>query len=160
MPPRGRLIIRISKRSLPAAQRFYEIMSYKIFAALKYTPRDRANFIFRILHVLSPTTVLRITMHVKKQMYKVHHPHLKSGYLQKVTCEPTVNSDGIQPIGYSTIRQGQKPAPSSRHLMASMLKMMMRSTRNQYSRQGHLKTAHPDDALNLVQYFHQRFHRH
>ena len=33
---------------------------------------------------------------IKKQMYKIHLPHLESGYLKKVDHETTLNSEGKQ----------------------------------------------------------------
>ena len=144
------------KALAPAAQRFYEIMSYKIFAALKHR---HATAKFSYFEYCTYSAQQRYTdyVRVKKQMYKVHHPHLKSGYLQKVTCEPTVNSDGIQDwIFHYT------PGPKARAEFQAFNGKHSKNddARNQESvlSPGTSEDSAPDDALNLVQYFHRRFH--
>ena len=77
----------------PAAQRFYEIVSYKIFAALKHQhPLAR-------LHYSDFCTCSAIRRyfdydHFKKQMYKIHKPHLDSGYLARISYQQTVDGAG------------------------------------------------------------------
>jgi hypothetical protein len=143
------------KALAPAAQRFYEIISYKIFAALKYR---HATAKISYLEYCTYSAQQRYTdyVRVKKQMYKVHHPHLKSGYLQKVTCEPTVNSDGTQDwIFHYT------PGPKARaEFQAFNGKHSNNDTaldQESVLSPGTSEASAPDDALNLVQYFHSRF---
>ena len=81
------------KALAPAAQRFYEIMSYKIFAAIKYR-HATAKISYSDYCMFSAQQHYEDYERVKKQMYKVHRPHLKSGYLKKVACETTVNGAG------------------------------------------------------------------
>ncbi len=71
------------KELAPAPQRFYELLSYQIFAALR-NERPRAKMLYSYYCTRAPQTRYFDYEHFKKQMYKVHAPHLKSGYLAKV----------------------------------------------------------------------------
>jgi len=77
----------------PAAQRFYEIVSYQIYAALLHK-NERAKLRYSEYCLLSTATRYADFDHVKKQMYKVHLPHLQSGYLGKVSYEATTDEAG------------------------------------------------------------------
>lgn len=67
----------------PAAQRFYELIGFQIYAVLKHE-RPRARLLYSDFCTRAPQTRYLDWEHVRKQMYKVHLPHLKSGYLAKV----------------------------------------------------------------------------
>jgi hypothetical protein len=67
----------------PAAQRFYELIGFQIYAVLKHE-RPRARMLYSDFCTRAPQTRYPDYEHVKKQMYKVHAPHLRSGYLSKV----------------------------------------------------------------------------
>ena len=77
----------------PMAQRFYEIVSYQIYAALRFG-NERARLRYSEYCLLSTATRYREFDQMKKQMYKVHRPHLASGYLGKVNFEATVDEAG------------------------------------------------------------------
>ncbi len=77
----------------PAAQRFYEIVSYQMYAALKYN-NPRARLLYSEYCLLSTATRYFDFDHVKKQMYKTHKPHLESGYLLRAQYETTMDQDG------------------------------------------------------------------
>ena len=77
----------------PAAQRFYEIASYQIYAALLHR-NPRAKLTYSDYCTLSTQTRYPDWDHVKKQMYKVHLPHLRFGYLAKVEYEATTDGEG------------------------------------------------------------------
>ncbi len=77
----------------PTAQRCYELLSYKMFAALKYHHR-RATLRYADYCVLSTQQRYTVYDQVKKQMYKVHQPHIQSGYLTRVQYEATTADDG------------------------------------------------------------------
>jgi hypothetical protein len=81
------------KALAPAAQRFYEIVSFKIFAALKYR-HPTAKISYSEYCTFSAQQRYQDYEHVKKQMYKVHRPHLQSGYLIKVSCDAVRDSSG------------------------------------------------------------------
>jgi hypothetical protein len=67
----------------PAAQRLYELIGVQIYAVLKHE-RPRARLLYSDFCTRAPLTRYPDYDHVKKQMYKVHSLHLKSGYLAKV----------------------------------------------------------------------------
>jgi hypothetical protein len=67
----------------PAPQRFYELIGVQIYAVLKHE-RPRARLLYSDFCTRAPQTCYQDWEHVRKQMYKVHLPHLKSGYLAKV----------------------------------------------------------------------------
>ena len=77
----------------PAAQRFYEIVSYKIFAALKHQ-HPLAKLHYSDLCTCSAIQRYFDYDHFKKQMYKIHKPHLDSGYLAKISYQQTVDGAG------------------------------------------------------------------
>lgn len=77
----------------PAPQRFYEIISGRVYAALK-----NKNPLARILYS-EFCTYSALTRHFdyenfRVQMAKIHRPHLKSGYITKAHFEPTTDEEG------------------------------------------------------------------
>jgi hypothetical protein len=74
----------------PIAQRFYEIVSYQIYAAVRHG-NPRAKLAYSDYCLLSTATRYLDFDHVKKQMYKVLRPHIQSGYIAKVEYEATTN---------------------------------------------------------------------
>jgi hypothetical protein len=82
------------KALTPTAQRFYEIVSYKIFPALKYH-HPHATLRYAEYCLLSTQQRYTDAIQVQKQMYKVHRPHLASGYFTKVHYEATTDADGL-----------------------------------------------------------------
>lgn len=76
----------------PAAQRFYELFSYKMYAALKYD-KHRAELVYSEFCRYAPQTRYLKFEQVKKQMYKIHAVHRKSGYIGKVEYQQTVSVD-------------------------------------------------------------------
>ena len=77
----------------PGAQRFYEIASYQIFAAVHHN-NPRAKLLYSEYCLLSTATRYFTYDQVKKQMYKVLKPHMASGYLAKVSYEAITNERG------------------------------------------------------------------
>ncbi len=77
----------------PAPQRFYEIVSYRMFAALKYKHRY-AKLAYSDYCTYSAQTRYYDYEHFKKQMYKVHRPHLASGYILKVSYQASQDAEG------------------------------------------------------------------
>jgi len=77
----------------PGAQRFYEVVSRQIFAALKYQ-RAEAKLPYSEYCTFSAQQRYSDRERFNKQMYKVHRPHLKSGYLKAVRFEQTTDGDG------------------------------------------------------------------
>lgn len=77
----------------PSACRFYEIVSFRVYAALKHG-WPRASMIYSEYCEATGQRRLETGTEVSKQMYKLHKPHLASGYLAKVEFEKTVDEEG------------------------------------------------------------------
>lgn len=77
----------------PASQRFYEVVSYQMYAALRHN-NARAKLSYAEYCLLSTQTRYLDWDHVKKQMYKVHLPHLRSGYVAKIEYEAATDAEG------------------------------------------------------------------
>ncbi|MEM9805595.1 MAG: hypothetical protein AAF959_09975 [Cyanobacteria bacterium P01_D01_bin.56] len=81
------------KSLTPTAQRFYEIISYQIFAALKYRhPYARMRYSDYCLYSAQKRYLHLST--ARKQMYKVHQPHKASGYLEGIQFEKGLDQQG------------------------------------------------------------------
>lgn len=77
----------------PSAQRFYEILSYRIFAALKNNwPVARITY----SDYCTFSAQQRYLDHerFRVQMYKLHKPHLESGYLTRASWELSADAEG------------------------------------------------------------------
>jgi hypothetical protein len=81
------------KELSPGAQRFYELLSFQIFGALA-NERPRAKMLYSYYCTRAPQTRYFDYEHVKKQMYKVHAPHKKSGYISAVEFKETADTEG------------------------------------------------------------------
>ena len=77
----------------PAAQRLYELLSYQMFAALKYG-RERAKLVYSEFCAHAPLTRYLEFDSVKVQMFKIHAPHRRSKYINKISYEPTKDREG------------------------------------------------------------------
>ena len=77
----------------PGAQRFYELISYQIYAALK-NERPRARVMYSYYCTRAPQARYFDYDHVKKQMYKLQAPHKRSGYISEVELRETRDADG------------------------------------------------------------------
>jgi hypothetical protein len=81
------------KELSPGAQRLYELLSYQIFAALR-NERPRAKMLYSYYCTRAPQTRYLDYDHVKKQMYKLHAPHKKSGYITAIEFRETTDVVG------------------------------------------------------------------
>jgi hypothetical protein len=81
------------KELSPGAQRFYELLSFQIFGALA-NERPRAKMLYSYYCTRAPQTRYFDYEHVKKQMYKVHAPHKKAGYISAVEFRETTDGEG------------------------------------------------------------------
>lgn len=77
----------------PAPQRFYELLSYQMYAALKYD-RPRAKLTYSDLCSHAPQTRHVDWDKVRSQMNKLHRPHRESGYIADVDFQQTADRDG------------------------------------------------------------------
>lgn len=81
-------------RSLPPVpQRFYELLSYKVYAAISLD-RDKAKLLYSYFCTHAPQTRYLTFDQVKKQMYKIHNVHRENGYIGKIAYEETVDNEG------------------------------------------------------------------
>ena len=78
----------------PAPQRFYEILSFQMYAAIK-NDRARAKLLYSEFCKYAPLTRHIDWMYARKQMAKIHAPHQKSSYIGKIDFEQTVDADGV-----------------------------------------------------------------
>ena len=81
------------KEPPPAPQRLYEILSRQIYGAL-VSQRPRAKLIYSEYCMCAPQERYFDWERVRKQMYKVHVPHLKCGYILKVDYQEIADRDG------------------------------------------------------------------
>jgi hypothetical protein len=82
-------------RSLPPApQRFYELLSYQMYAALKYD-RPRAKLTYSALCSHAPQKRYTVWKRVRSQMTSVHRKHLESGYIADVDYQESIDKDGL-----------------------------------------------------------------
>ena len=76
----------------PAAQRFYEIISYKIFSAIK-NDYPHAKIAYSEYCTFSAQLRHYERQSVQDQMAKVIRPHKQSGYITAVRYEPTIDAE-------------------------------------------------------------------
>jgi hypothetical protein len=77
----------------PASQRCYEIISPRIFAALKYG-HTRTELMYSDYCLFSAQMRQSKYKPFRAQMDHVHKPHLSSGYLTKVEYKETIDEEG------------------------------------------------------------------
>jgi hypothetical protein len=77
----------------PAAQRLYELISPQVFAALNFDNK-RAKYVYSDLCKFAPMSRYSEREQARKQLFKIHQPHLKSGYLAKVELEDFTDQEG------------------------------------------------------------------
>ena len=77
----------------PASQRFYELLSYRMYATLK-NDRPRAKLLYSEFCTYAPLVRQYEWNHVGSQMARIHAPHKKSGYIAEVAYEQTVDGEG------------------------------------------------------------------
>lgn len=77
----------------PASQRLYELISYQIFAALN-RGNPRARYLYSDFCKYAPLTRYQDREDVRKQLHKIHAPHLKAGYIKKAELELMIDENG------------------------------------------------------------------
>lgn len=90
----------------PSSQRFYELVSPQIFAAIKYR-LPFARYAYSNFCRYSALTRYTDGTKVKKQLYKVTKIHKESGYLESITYQETTDSEG-QPDWWLHLVPGSK----------------------------------------------------
>jgi hypothetical protein len=77
----------------PSAQRLYEILSYRIYAAIR-NDRPHAKLDYSELCTYAPLSRHENWKSVSWQMSRIHAPHQKSGYIASVKFQETVDRNG------------------------------------------------------------------
>lgn len=77
----------------PASQRLYELLSFRMYPALKHG-RRQARLAYSEFCTYAPLTRFLKWDQVRPQMARIHRPHLKSGYIESVEFEQTAERDG------------------------------------------------------------------
>ena len=80
------------KELTPMAQRFYELLSYQIYGAIKN--KTVAKMLYSEFCMYAPQTRFFDWNQVRPQMYRLHKPHKKSGYIKSIICEEFRHEDG------------------------------------------------------------------
>jgi hypothetical protein len=94
------------KKLPPTAQRWYELVSFQIFAALNLG-NPRARYVYSELCERADLPRFFTWEQAKKQLYKIHRPHIKSGYISKFEAEQTTDKQG-RPDWFLWYTPGQK----------------------------------------------------
>jgi len=81
------------KELSPGSQRLYELLSFQIYGAIE-SERRRAKLLYSDFCTRAPQTRYFDFEHVKKQMYKLHAPHKKSGYISAVHFQEVTDTEG------------------------------------------------------------------
>jgi hypothetical protein len=110
------------KELSPIAQRFYELLSYQMFAAVKH--RRTAKMLYSEFCTYAPQTRFFDWEQVRPQMYRLHKPHLESGYIETISFEKLRNDDGTQDWVF-TYTAGQKA--KGEHTFATARKPLPRA---------------------------------
>jgi hypothetical protein len=77
----------------PASQRFYELLSYRIYATIK-NDRPRAKLLYSEFCTYAPLVRQSDWDVVRPQMARIHAPHKQSGYLAGIDFQDTVDGEG------------------------------------------------------------------
>src|SRR5262249_12301266 len=77
----------------PAAQRFYELLSYRIYATLK-NDRPRAKLLYSEFCTYAPLVRQSDWDVIRPQMARIHAPHKRSGYLAAIEFQDTADGEG------------------------------------------------------------------
>ena len=81
------------KALTPGAQRFYEVVSFRMYAALK-NGWPVARLTYSDYCAFSAQQRYFDHEHFRVQMYKIHKPHLESGYLRSITIDDVTDEEG------------------------------------------------------------------
>ena len=144
----------------PASHRFYELVSYKIYAALKHQLAE-AKMLYSEFCTFAPQQRYYDYDQIKKQMYKVHRVHLKSNYIQKVRAAATTDNDG-KPDWVLYYVPGAKACAEYEKFTGERTgfgnKIIEVEERERIPDSAPDHKAVASEPVQLVQYFYKRFH--
>lgn len=78
----------------PSAQRLYELLSFVMFGVIKHG-RPNAQMTYSEFCQSAPLTRHEEWDKVRPQMWKIHKPHIDSGYIKSVEFEETTDKAGL-----------------------------------------------------------------
>lgn len=81
------------KQLTPMAQRFYELLSFRIYRAIK-SGEAQAKLLYSEYCLAAPQERKFTQRDVKRQMIKIHEQHLQSGYISEVEIQPFFDDNG------------------------------------------------------------------
>ena len=102
------------KELTPVAQRFYELISYQMYGAIKH--KTTAKMLYSEFCTYAPQTRFYDWEQVRPQMYRLHKPHLASGYIESFYYEQFRTDDGT--LDWKFIYTAGKKAKGE-HLLAN-----------------------------------------
>jgi hypothetical protein len=144
----------------PASHRFYELVSYKIYAAIKHQLAE-AKMLYSEFCTFAPQQRYYDYDQVKKQMYKVHRVHLKSNYIRKIRTEATTDNDG-KPDWILYYVPGAKACAEYEKFTGVKIgfgnKMVDVEKREEIQARAPEPKATASEPAQLVKYFYKRFH--
>lgn len=79
----------------PSAQRWYEVASFKVYAALR-NGQESCWLDYSEYCLASGQKRYELAVPMQKQMYKIHRTHLQSGYILNVRYESLLDRDDIR----------------------------------------------------------------
>lgn len=82
----------------PSAARFYELLSFRMYLALKFG-RPKVSILYSEYCEATGQKRLKTGTEMSKQMYKLHRPHLR-GYIATVEYQKVNGADGEDPDWY------------------------------------------------------------
>lgn len=94
------------KRLPPSPQRFYELLSFRMYASLLHD-RPRAKLVYSEYCAHAPQTRYTVWKRVRSQMNSIHRVHQESGYIADVDYQETVDKEG-QPDWIILYKPGPK----------------------------------------------------
>jgi hypothetical protein len=113
------------KALTPAAQRFYEVVSFRMYAALK-NGWPVAKLSYSDYCAFSAQQRYFDHEHFRVQMYKIHKPHLESGYIKSITIDAVTDEEG-----HSDWLMNYVPGPKARSEFRTFTEKEQKAGRSQ-----------------------------
>jgi hypothetical protein len=145
----------------PTSHRFYELVSYKVYAAIKHQLAE-AKMLYSEFCTFAPQQRYYNYDQVKKQMYKVHRPHITSSYIKSIRVEATTDNDG-KPDWILYYVPGAKACAEYEKFTGEKTsfgtKLFDAKEREAAQNSPPEQTPVASEPIQLVKYFYKRFHR-
>jgi hypothetical protein len=137
------------KTLTPIASRWYELISFKMYGALKH--KQDVKILYSEFCAAAPQRRYLTYDKVKKQMYKVHNPHIKADYIMpKVKFVRTLDKNGKVDWEMHYV-PGEKA-------IEEFFSFQGKKFNRTIGKQGPGKSDMVSEASELVKYFYVRFY--